>query len=395
MPDVSFADLVEIYRHTRFDGPGEGVLTITNPGVLDTLLVIEADADLYDATQVGLLDDVPPVLGSDVRVTIGPARHSLGLLVASFDALFQAPKAVFEEPPRYFVIDRGYAAGDPVVPEALARYRAVLDVVSILRGAASYVDEVQRELVFIEAEKTTVPVAFKVSDLRPSVEVQAARLKRIFDEPLHGDEKSQILATAVVQLVRGQRAAVRFGHLIRNLDLISDEVENGYRLFVSSFSYSKIRDDVETARIDFVGKIHKTIVDIQGQLLGIPVATIVVASQLKRSHDCDVAFWTNLAVLLGAWVFIALLAIAIVNQWHTLSVLKTEIGRQQQRLVDDYELVSEQFADQFEDLTGRIWWHRVALGGVAGAAALGALLATIAFLMLTARGSTACLAFWR
>ena len=104
---------------------------------------------------------------------------------------------------------------------------------------------------------------------------------------------------------------------------------------------------------------------------------------------------TNLAVLLGAWVFIALLAIAIVNQWHTLSVLQTEIGRQQQRLADDYELVSGQFADQFEDLTGRIWWHRVALGGVAGAAALGALLATIAFLMLTARGSTACLAFWR
>lgn len=395
MPDVSFADLVEIYRHTRFDGLGEGVLTIASPEVLNTLLAIDADADLYDATQIGLVDDVPPVLGSDVRVTIGPPRHSLGLLVSSFDALFQAPMAVFEEPPRYFVIDQGYAAGDPVVPEPLARYRAALEVISILRGAASYVDEVQRELVFIEAEKTTVPVAFKVSDLGPSVEVQAARLKRIFDEPLHGDEQSQILATAVVQLVGGQRAAVRFGHLIRNLDLVCDEVEKGYRLFVSSFSYSKIRDDVETARIDFVGKIHKTIVDIQGQLLGIPVATIVVASQLKRSHNCDVAFWTNLAVLLGAWVFIALLAIAIVNQWHTLSVLQTEIGRQQQRLTDDYELVSGQFADQFEDLTGRIWWHRVALGGVAAAAALGVLLATIAFLMLTARGSTACLAFWR
>lgn len=122
---------------------------------------------------------------------------------------------------------------------------------------------------------------------------------------------------------------MRFGHLLRNLDLVSDEFEKGYRLFVSRFSYSKIRDDVETARIDFVGKIHKTIVDTQGQLLGIPVATIVVASQLKRSHNCDVAFWTNLAVLLGAWVFIALLAIAIVNQWHTLNVLKTEIGRQQ------------------------------------------------------------------
>jgi hypothetical protein len=60
-----------------------------------------------------------------------------------------------------------------------------------------------------------------------------------------------------------------------------------------------------------------------------------------------------------------LLAIAIGNQWPTLTVLQTEIQRQQQRLLDDNELISGQFADQFEGLTGRIWWDRVALGGVA------------------------------
>ncbi|WP_294338076.1 hypothetical protein [uncultured Sphingomonas sp.] len=391
---MTFDDLVEIYRHTQFGADGEGALTIASQAILDHLGAIDADPRLYDDVQIGLLDDAPPVLGAKVRIAVGHPRHSLGLLVRDFDALFQAPRAAFEEPSRYYVVDPGYASGDLPAPATLARYRALLDVVAILRDAASYVDEVQRELVFIGAEKTVVPIAFRAADLGTDLEENVARLKRVFHDPLHGDEKREILATAVVQLVGGLRQSVRFPHLVRNLDAVCDEVDKGYRLFVSSFSYSKIRDDVETARIEFVGKIHKTIVDIQGQLLGIPVATIVVASQMKSATGCGLPFWTNTAVLLGAWIFVALLAIAIVNQWHTLTVLDTEIRRQQQRITDDYALVSGEFADQFEDLIGRIWWHRAALGAVGGVAGLSALLATVAYLMLTARGSGACIALW-
>lgn len=58
---------------------------------------------------------------------------------------------------------------------------------------------------------------------------------------------------------------------------ISERVASGYRLFASSFTYSKIRREVESAQAEFLARIHKTFVDIQGQLLGIPVATVVVA----------------------------------------------------------------------------------------------------------------------
>ena len=56
---------------------------------------------------------------------------------------------------------------------------------------------------------------------------------------------------------------------------------------------------MEAAKVDYVAKIHKTLIDIQGQLLAIPVATIIVASQLKSNQTCGVDFWTNIAVLAG------------------------------------------------------------------------------------------------
>jgi hypothetical protein len=391
MPEVGFADLVEVYRHTRFDGHGGGDLTIANDHVAGTIRTIEADADLYDLTQVSLVDPADPVVGTSVRINIAAPSHRLGVLAPDMDKLFLAPGAAFEEPASYFVVDPGCARDDEPPPEDLTRYRVLLGVIGVLRDAATYVSELQREMVFIGGEKVEVPIAFTTADMPASLIEQAARLCRIFEGSLHGDEKAGLLSDAVIEIAAGQRRAERFKHLIANLDRVCDEVERGYRMFVSSFSYSKIRKEIETARLEYINKIHKTIVDIQGQLLGIPVATIVVATQLKPSAGCGVAFWTNAAVLLGAWIFVLLLGLAIRNQWQTLAAIAGEIDGQRKRLRDDHPAVRDDFIDVFDDLDGRIGWHRKALVIVTVAAVAGAFLATIALLMLTEAGSGACL----
>lgn len=391
MARIEFADLIPIYRNTRFDGHGGGVLTVADAGIAETLRAIEADSALFDEAQLSLTVPAEPVVGSEVTITVAAPKLSLGILASDFDHLFRSPKAAFEEPANYYVINPGYAVGDQPVPPELAKYRALLKVVSVLREAAAYVDEVKRDLVFIETEKVIVPIVFTMADLPNTIEAQANRLTKIFHDALHGDEKAGLLSTTVAELVSGQREKQRFAFLIANLERVCDEVEKGYKLFVSSFSYSKIRNDVETARLDFINKIHKTIVDIQGQLLGIPVATIVVASQLKQSVDCGVTFWSNLAVILGAWIFVGLLVLAVINQWHTLTAIAGEVKGQRARLADDYAAVSVQFIGVFDGLKKRICWHRGVLAGVMICALLGVGLATLAFLMLTENGSSVCL----
>ncbi|RZF64328.1 hypothetical protein EWE75_11250 [Sphingomonas populi] len=391
MADVGFADLVDIYRHTRFDGNGGGTLTIATPGIAATLRAIEADQSLYDLTQVSLVEPVDPVVGSQVAINVAAPNLKLGILADTFEKLFLAPGAAFVEPVSYFVIDGGHASGDAPAPPVLLAYRAMLAVIALLKEAASYVIELQRELVFIGAESVVVPIKFREADLTPSLTGAAGRLGTLFADPLHTQEKAELLAAAVIELAGGQRIDRRFQFIVSNLEQVCDEVEKGYRLFVSSFSYSKIRKEIETARLDYINKIHKTIVDIQGQLLGIPVATIVVVSQLKLSKGCGVEFWTNCAVLLGTWIFVILLWLAVRNQWYTLSMLAGEITGQRARLDDDYAAVSDDFVDVFDDLDARIEWHRKVLVGVSGLALAGAVLATVAFLMLTKTGSASCL----
>lgn len=394
MTSITFADLVEIYRATRFDKPDGGVLTITSENMASTLKAMEVD-DVYNDAQITIDGYAEPKVGAEVRISVGqPNASTMGLLVATFDDLFLSPRAFIAEPERYYVRERGYASGDQPIPEILMRYRAVLDVLPILRESASLVDDTQRQLVFLGKEKVIVPIKFTEKDLKGDVVEKAERLTRLFAVDIHIDEKRTILQTTLIEMVASLRAETRFGFLIRNLERLADEVEKGYRLFISSFSYSKIRNDVETARLEFVGKIHKTIVDIQGQLLGIPVATIVVVSQLKKPVGCDVTFWTNLGVLVGAWVFVCMLAIAGLNQWKTLQVIYNEVERQKTRLNDDFASVANQFGDVFDDLDKRIRWHKNALITIGIVLSFGALATTIAFLTLAPQGAASCLAFW-
>jgi hypothetical protein len=140
-----------------------------------------------------------------------------------------------------------------------------------------------------------------------------------------------------------------------------------------------------------VSRIHKTFVDIQGQLLGIPIATIVVASQLKSAPACGVEVWTNVAVLAGAWIFAVFLAASIINQVLTLNAISAEVQRQKKRLESDFAAISPKFIGMFTSLARRICWYRVIYLVIGALGVAGASFATLAFRSLTTASVLSCI----
>lgn len=394
---ISWSELVDLYRHIEFDAEaGTGRLKIATLKIAETIERIEKDDALYEEAQISLIQE-GAALTVDTTVDIAwkPPSQRLGLLVRNFDALFKHFDAASAEPKNYYVIEATFANGDSVVPPKIVEYRAMLGVTKYLRQAASYVDDTRRELVFIGTQKIIVPERFSASDLQSNLSELSARLDGLLSQTLHADHRMTLFVNAICELAGPVPEAQRFGYLLRNLEILCNRLEQGYKLFISSFSYSKIRNEVETARVDFVAKIHKTIVDIQNQLLGIPVATMIVAAQLKKSSGCSAEFWSNIAVLCGAAIFVALLILAVLNQGKTLGVLALEIEGQKTRLADEYADVADQFTDIFTDLEERVRWHKIALRCVIGIGVFGFVVALFVFLGLTEVGSGACLNLWR
>lgn len=393
MPKLSFGNLIPVYRATKFDGPGrDGHVVVDDAAMAELLLRIDGDPE--EGVETGLVlrserNEVVP--GADVLVRIDAPRVGLGLFARTTDDLLKGPRVCIAEPRAYYVKDVDFARADAPVPDLIARYRTMLKLVSLFGEAASYFDETRAELVFVKDGKFVVPLTYGVPELALMAIDNADALLGLFERDKHREQKLEILSGALMDMAHAQPQRLRFSYLVANLDAVLKALQDGYRLFASSFSYAKIRSQLEDARIDFATKIHKTIVDIQAQLLGLPVASVIVASQLKVAKACSLELWTDVAVLAGAWIFVGLLMFGVINQWLTLSVLSTEISRQQAKLKSDYAAISEQFDDVFKSLGWRVCWNYIVLVIIAVVAVIGALFATFAFDNVVQTDIGACL----
>ena len=394
MPDFGFDRLTRLYDHVEFDAAGgEGSLRLDTEEVMVDLLTIEGDDRAAADTGVVLLSDVDDLrLGGTVRVRLDPPRPTLGLLARNLDGLLAWPGATLTEPREFYVIEGRYQRSTVPAPAELTSYRRVLAVVALMGEAAEYLDPVRREMMFVRDGRVPVPVRFDASDVTAASEEASTGLLALFEEDTHRDQKLAILAETVVAVAAAQPQAARLGHVLRHLGEVSASLRDGYRLFASEFSYEKIRSDIEDARLDYLAKIHKTFVDVQGQMLGIPIATVVVASQLKPARTCGAEFWTDVAVLAGAWVFSALLWLALENQRLTLAVVESEVTRQQAKIATDYAAIGDRFSTVFAGLTRRISWQRTVLIGIGVIGLVGVGLTTAAFAKLVDVPLRSCLA---
>lgn len=359
---VGWPDLLEIYLHSRWQDATDGEIEIANESILETLALVESSEKAYDAADIA--PAVAPgdmAVGMVVRARIGHPQLRLGVLAETWDSLLATPKNRVEEPPNYFVkADKAHSGMAPAT-EPVIRYRAILQFIELLGRAALFTDAHHGKLVYFGEGRVEVPIRYDAKDFRKVDADHVSALAAALEGPVHREQRLGILGEAVTALVAGQSEPSRFLYLLQNVDELNKRVTEGYRLFASSFSYSKIRGEIEKAQAEYVGRVHKTFSDIQGQLLGLPVSAIVVATQLKTATACGQETIANVAILCGAWLFVALLIASCGNQWLTLGSIAREIKDQKVKLNSEFSEVRYLFADSFDAIENRIGWHRLVL----------------------------------
>jgi len=245
--------------------------------------------------------------------------------------------------------------------------------------------------VYFANARIEVPVKFTAKDLRSIDSAQVDLLAKALEGEVHSEQRLGILADAVLELVSGQSTGGRFHYLMQNVDELVRRVNNGYRLFASSFSYSKIRSELEKTQSEYVSRIHKTFSDIQGQLLVLPIASVVVATQLKAPTVCGPELLANVAVVCGACLFAALLIASCINQWMTLNAISSEIKGQRTRLNAEFSEIKDLFTGSFDALDGRILWHRWVMAIIVGLCVVGAGFTVRSYVVLTNVDAWSCL----
>jgi hypothetical protein len=359
---ITWPDLLEIYLNSVWSGDADGAVTVANDSILETLLLIETSDKAADAADISILGAIDQVkLGGVIHAHIGYPQYSLGLLVETWDGLLRAPERRVEEPSAFFIkADRSHSGLLPA-SDLLAKYRAILKFVATVGQAAAFTDVRHAKLVYFGDGRVEVPVRYDASDFRFVDAEQIEALAATIEGDVHQDQKLSILSEAITTLVSGQSVGGRFIYLLQNADELKKRVDEGYKLFASGFSYTKIRGEIEKNQAEYVSRVHKTFTDIQGQLLGLPVSAIIVATQLKSTSACGPEAIANIAILGGACLFVALLIASCWNQWLTLDAIGREIGDQRTKLNSDFSEIRGMFTGAFNAIEARICWHRFIL----------------------------------
>jgi hypothetical protein len=361
-PNATWNELIRIVRGLtdRENGPPvKGSFTISNQmdlAAIQTCLDSESDTHLH---LISPDEQTSLRVGQIVKIEVSP-RFGFGLLTPNVDSLLNAQYARVKEPSRYFLLEESIDGSAPVPDDhLLARYRKVLEFIQTLKHAAAFLDPDEPALIFINDGKYELPINYTESDLVNLSLLDLNDLVNILPTGTHKKDCAAILEEAVIDMTMHLSTQDRFRYLLAHLKELKKRYEDGYKIFASGFSYEKVRDQVEAARVEYTGKIHKVFSDIQNQLLSIPVATIIVATQMKAAKDFGYEFWVNSSVLIGCWVFAILMIFLLHNQSTTLGVLRDEINRQKRQLKKDFSLIAESFSDTFKYLSRRALTQRI------------------------------------
>ncbi len=320
--------------------------------------------------------------GQTYTLSIFP-RMGVGVLAGSLQQLLEVPGTRVKKRADFYILDANVSSLDNVLPGSpVARYLAVLEFIETLKSVAAFLDLDEQRLVFVDKSKFEVPVNYDARYLEQLNLEAINKITSCIPADRHRDECKIILAKAVVEQTARVLIGDRFAELLIQAGELKFRFDEGYRLFTSGFSYEKVRDEVEAVRIDYAGKIHKVIGDIQNQLLGIPVATVVVATQMKEAQQYDAQYWVNAAVLLGCIVFAALVVMLLRNQEQTLKVIEVEIARQKKLIETSYSAVSGTFNDTFVYLAGRAQHQRSIIWVIHLVVGAGLLVSVAVFWML-------------
>ncbi|HWX66558.1 MAG TPA: hypothetical protein VNZ27_09060 [Rhodanobacter sp.] len=245
--------------------------------------------------------------------------------------------------------------------------REYLEAAALLSALVTCADHVpatgsQINLVFLHKRKLVISDEYAPEDLSELSGVQT-----FIDEYLanqegqkHWDQKQTILRVTLEELFETE-TPVCFGALLRRYSELKNSVRSGYMLYVSEFSFVKIKEDVEKDKVEFIAKLNKVFADIQSQLLAIPAALILIGSQMERQGHWGIK---NILIVLGAFVFAVLMDLLIRNQRHTLDALAEEIAREWGLIEGRHAAVANEFAGSYKTLRARERHQGILLGTV-------------------------------
>lgn len=310
------------------------------------------------------LEDAGLLLSSDDRLRKVEFRMPTGQdgwFFINLAELIQAESRQKTVPNEFYIADIKYHHPNDTdhAPQAVTQYLDAAKLVTVLTGLADHSD--RSKAIFLHGSKLEIKLSYSEADLKPLVGLQEF-VRDFVDAEIHKEQKKTIIKSVLFEMLKAHEIEkLTIPCLLQRFEDFRDRVGSNYQLYVSEFSFEKIREQVEKEKFQFITKLNKSFSDIQNQLLAVPVALVIIGSQMKSEPELSLA---NAAIWLGSIVFAIFMSLLIRNQRETVKAIKAELDSQWKSIKSKHLLVGEKLQVHYSQLNSRYWLQRFFLAVV-------------------------------
>ena len=232
----------------------------------------------------------------------------------------------------------------------LKNYLNVISLISSLREIADHSDNESGHLslIFLCKEKLEIPIVYSPDDLIDWEFFD--KFMGMYSEEIHASQRRSILKNVLFETLGTISPKSRFGNLCKAFDVVFSKIDQNYNLYVSEFSFEKIRDKNRKEISSYLVRINKTFSDIQSQLLTLPIAGLIAASQMKTGSDNET---TNFVIFFASMAFAWLISYVLQNYYSSINAIKKEIDEQKKRFEHEYSAFATTFNDDYKSVESR------------------------------------------
>ena len=266
--------------------------------------------------------------------------------------LLEAPTRQRSAPKEFYIADIKYRhpQDQDRAPRAVAQYINAAKFVTVLTGLADHSD--RDKAIFLHGSKLEIKLHYGEADLKALDGLQEF-IRDFVDADIHKEQKKTIIKSVLFEMLKAHEIEkLTVPCLLQRFGDFRDRVGSNYQLYVSEFSFEKIREQVEKEKFEFTIKLNKSFSDIQNQLLAVPVALVIVGSQMKSETELTLS---NAAIWLGSIVFAIFMSLLIRNQRETVKAIKAELDSQWKSIKSKHLLVGEKLEVHYSQLKNRYW----------------------------------------
>lgn len=276
----------------------------------------------------------------------------------SLQDLFSHPRNLWSVPPRFTLRDilftydslKQIGAEPDRVPTPVANYLAAARLCQALSALADMATNNGQILHFIKSPDSRIEVklSYQVADLKPLLSLAKFEAEYAATSH-HKDQKRSIVRAVLLEAFKGRKAIV-VGDVLGRFEDVVEDVCSNYAMYAAEFSFEKIKAEVEKDNLDSTLKLHKTLSEIQNQLLAVPVAVVLVGGQMIPDSGLSIK---NVVIWLGAVAFGVLIVILIRNQLNAIEAIDEEVRQRKVKVDSQPEGMAGKFKAGFDELDGR------------------------------------------